>query len=117
MQSTVRRRVILSAAFAALLVAVLSAMSPARAEVTGNAQESIEPLVFDVVQMSGFLDGIVADYLERSIERAENSGSGGVILQVNSTRAVIDDERLTELAEQIANADIPVYAWVGPSGA
>ena len=116
-RSTVRRRVTLSAAFIALLVAVLSAMSPARAGATGHAQESLDPLIFDVVQMSGFLDGIVADYLERSIERAENSGSGGIILQVNSTRAVIDDERLIELAERIANADIPVYAWVGPSGA
>ncbi len=96
---------------------MLSAMSPAKAGATGHAQESIDPLIFDVVQMSGFLDGIVADYLERSIERAENSGSGGIILQVNSTRAVIDDERLVQLAERIANADIPIYAWVGPSGA
>ena len=93
-------------------------MSPARAA-GAPAQESgdsLDPLIFDVIQISGFLDGIVADYIERSITRAENAGSGGLILQVNSTRSVIDDERLVELAERIAGADTPVYAWVGPSG-
>jgi len=72
--------------------------------------------VFDVIQISGFLDGIVADYIERSIKRVEDAGSGGLILQVNSTHAVIDDARLVELAEAITNSKVPVYAWVGPSG-
>ncbi len=97
-------------------------MSPARAAdpADGTASEgdsAVEPLVFDVVQISGFLDGIVADYIERSITRSENAGSGGLIFQVNSTRSVVDDARLVELAERIHGAEIPVYAWIGPSGA
>ncbi|HBH76077.1 MAG TPA: hypothetical protein DDY35_06400, partial [Acidimicrobiaceae bacterium] len=76
-----------------------------------------EPLVFDVVQISGFVDRIVADFIETSIDNAEASGSGGLILQVNSTRAVISDERVVELAEKISEAEVPIYAWVGPSGA
>ena len=94
-------------------------MSPVRADEVQaqDAPESLEPLVFDVIQISGFLDGIVADYIERSITRAENAGSGGLILQVNSTHAVIDDARLIELARAISDSDVPVYAWVGPSGA
>lgn len=80
-------------------------------------EDSIDPLIFDVVQISGFLDGIVADFIDTSIDRAEANGSGGLILQVNSTRSVVSDERLIELAEKIANAEVPIYAWVGPSGA
>ncbi len=93
-------------------------MSPARADDAQAqlAQESLDAPTFDVVQISGFLDGIVADYIERSISRAERSGSGGLILQVNSTHAVVDDERLVELAEAISGSGVPVYAWVGPSG-
>ena len=80
-------------------------------------EDSIDPLIFDVVQISGFLDGIVADFIDTSIDRAEANGSGGLILQVNSTRSVITDERLVELAEKIAGSEVPIYAWVGPSGA
>ena len=100
----------------ALLVGALSAMSPARAQ--NQAQDTTnEPLVFDVVQISGFVDRIVADFIETSIDNAEAGGSGGLILQVNSTRAVVSDERLVELAEKISEAEVPIYAWVGPSGA
>lgn len=97
---------------------MLASMSPARADDAQAqlAQESLDAPTFDVVQISGFLDGIVADYIERSISRAERSGSGGLILQVNSTHAVVDDERLVELAEAISGSGVPVYAWVGPSG-
>ena len=59
----------------------------------------------------------MADFIETSIDNAEASGSGGLILQVNSTRAVISDERMVELAEKISEAEVLIYAWVGPSGA
>lgn len=90
-------------------------MAPGRA----GAQDdpSLEPLVFDVVQISGFVDRIVADFIDESIARAEREGAGGLILQVNSTRSVLDDDELIELAETIAFAEVPIYAWVGPSGA
>jgi len=70
-----------------------------------------------VIQISGLLDDIVADFIERSIDKAEDNGSGGLILQVNSGRAVVSDERIRELADLIVDAEVPVYAWVGPSGA
>ncbi len=102
-------------AFLALVLGALSTMAPGRA----GAQDdpSLEPLVFDVVQISGFVDRIVADFIDESIARAEREGAGGLILQVNSTRSVLDDDELIELAETIAFAEVPIYAWVGPSGA
>lgn len=93
-------------------------MAPARAQSAPSirAQDSLDPAVFDVFQMSGLLDDIVADYLERLIDETERAGSGGLVLQVNSTEAVISDERLVALARRIHDAEVPVYAWVGPSG-
>ena len=111
-----RRRVSLSVAFAALVLAILSSMAPGRAGAQDDGP-TLNPEFFDVVQISGFVDGIVADFIEESIERAERDGVGGLILQVNSTRAVLDDDELIALAEVIAEADVPIYAWVGPSGA
>ena len=111
-----RRRVSLSVAFVALVLAILSAAMPGRAGAQDDAP-TLNPAFFDVVQVSGFVDRIVADFIEESIERAERDGVGGLILQVNSTRSVLDDDELIALAETIANAEVPVYAWVGPSGA
>ena len=73
--------------------------------------------VFDVVEVSGFLDGIMAQFIERSIDKASAEGSLGLVLQVNSPLATIDNQRLAELAARIRSSDVPVSMWVGPSGA
>ena len=75
------------------------------------------PGVVDVVEVSGYLDPIMADFIERSIDKAEADGSLGLVLQVNSSRATVDDQRLRELADRIVGAGVPVTMWVGPSGA
>ncbi len=75
------------------------------------------PSVVDVVEVSGYLDPIIADYIDRSISAAEDHGSVGMVLQVNSERALVDDDRIRELAQRIASADVPVSMWIGPSGA
>ena len=74
------------------------------------------PGVVDVVEVSGFLDPITADFIERSIDKAVADGSLGLVLQVNSRRATIDDTRLVGLAARIRSAGVPVSMWVGPSG-
>jgi membrane-bound serine protease (ClpP class) len=107
-----RRRITLALTFVAVAFGIL-AVAP-----SAGAQDSVEEsAAFDIVQVSGFIDEIVADFIEQSISDAEDLGSGGVILQVNSSAAVIDDARLLELAARIRNASVPVYGWAGPSGA
>ena len=73
--------------------------------------------VFDVVEVSGFLDAIMAEFIERSIDKASAEGSLGLVLQVNSPLATIDNQRVTELAARIRSSEVPVSMWVGPSGA
>lgn len=127
----VRRRLTLSLALVALVLAGLSAAGPAAASTSAQEDDSAsdaetapttaaEPAgapVFDVVQVSGILDEIVADFIEDSIGAAADADSGGLVLQVSSTHATVSDGRIVELADAIVDSPVPVYGWVGPSGA
>jgi membrane-bound serine protease (ClpP class) len=88
----------------------------AASSATGVAAQA-GPGVVDVVEVSGYLDPIMAGFIERSIDKAEADGSLGLVLQVNSSRATVNDQRLRELADRIVGAAVPVTMWVGPSGA
>lgn len=109
---TVRQRLTLALTFIGLAVGMLAFIPPA-----GAQNEPQQAAVFDIIQVSGFIDEIVADFIEQSIAGAEESGAGGIILQINSSASVVDDERLLGLAQRITESSVPVYSWVGPSGA
>ena len=114
------RRVRLVAGLAALALGAILVMesSPvAGASDTSDDAAAASSDVVDVVEVSGFLDPIIAEFIERSIDRAAANGSLGLVLQVDSPRATIDDERLVGLADRIRSSDVPVSMWVGPSGA
>ncbi|RPI12039.1 MAG: hypothetical protein EHM63_00455 [Actinobacteria bacterium] len=81
------------------------------------AQESDQPAPLDVIEVSGLLDPVVADFISKSIARAEDDGAQALVIQFNSRKAVIDDDELADLADEIADADVPIAIWVGPSGA
>lgn len=112
-----RRRITLALTFVGLAFGILALDSPANAQSGPDFQIGNDAAVFDIVQVSGFLDEINADFIEQSIAEAEELDAGGVILQVNSSATVISDARLVELAERIHTARVPVYGWAGPSGA
>jgi len=115
------RRVSLSLLAVLMISSVMLGMLPAGA--TGSAEtpdpgpDVVDSPTFDVIQISGLIDEIVASFIESAISKAESNHSGGLILQVNSTDAVVSDRRVAELASAIAASEVPVYAWVGPSGA
>ena len=109
----------LSGCVALVLGTALALSLPAAAaasSATGTAAQAGSGVV-DVVEVSGYLDPIMADFIERSIDKAEAEDSIGLVLQVNSSRATVDDQRLRELAGRIRASDVPVTMWVGPSGA
>lgn len=90
-----------------------SAARPAHAQGNGAADEG----AVEVIEVSGLLDDVLADFIEDSIDTAERRGSLALVLQTDSHRAVVSDQRLVELADRIANSEVPVSMWVGPSGA
>ena len=93
------------------LVGLLGAGSVAHAQGQGA-----EPPV-DIIEMSGLVDGVVTDDVEKAIERAAASGAQALVIQLNSKGAVVSPERMARLAEAIHGSEVPVAIWVGPSGA
>lgn len=69
----------------------------------------------DVLQVSGLIDGIVINSIERAIERAAEGGSQALILQINSEGAVASATEMRDLVQMVASAPVPIGIWVGPS--
>ena len=99
------------------LALALSLPAAAAASTAADSAAQAGPGVVDVVEVTGYLDPIMADFIERSVDKAVADGSIGLVLQVNSVRATVDDQRLRELADRIRDSEVPVTMWVGPSGA
>jgi len=70
----------------------------------------------DVVEVSGLIDEINADFIISSLERAERDGSQAVILQLNTRGSVISRSEMEDLLSAVKNSAVPVAIWVGPSG-
>lgn len=105
-------RVMTIAATALLCGSIFFSAHPANA---GDSASDLAPV--DVVAVSGLIDEVVAHEIEQSLDRSATNGAQAVILQVNSYGAVVSTQRMTQLLERIATAEIPVAVWVGPSGA
>jgi len=69
-----------------------------------------------VIEVSGLLDDVLVDFVETQIDDAEDQGAIALVLQLNSSGAVVSGSDFDDLLEQIRNADVPVDVWVGPSG-
>jgi membrane-bound serine protease (ClpP class) len=93
----------------ALAAVVLAAPPPpARAQ---------EPAVVDVVEVSGRIDPVVADFLRRSVDRAERARSEVLVIQLDSSGVLVGRSRFAALVERIRTSEVPVAVWVGPTGA
>jgi len=69
-----------------------------------------------VLKVSGLIDPILASFIEDEVADAAGTDVVAIVLQVNSTDEVVGEERLDEVVEAIRSSDVPVTAWVGPSG-
>lgn len=69
----------------------------------------------DIVKVDGFLDATNLDFVVESIHAANDRGSSLLILQIDSPGAL--DTDVNEILDAIDASDVPIAAWVGPSGA
>jgi membrane-bound serine protease (ClpP class) len=93
-------------------VATLSLTAPA----SGAPAQPARPGVAAVIEVSGLLDRVLVDFVTQQIADAERDGVVALVLQLNSSGAVVADDRLDELVDRIRTAEVPVDVWVGPSG-
>lgn len=70
----------------------------------------------DVIEVIGLLDPIQADFVGDAVGAAGSGGAEALIIQVNSSGGVLSPADLDLLISQLSDAEIPVAAWVGPSG-
>ena len=69
----------------------------------------------DVLHAEGIINPILADYIERGIEEAEESNAIAVIIQLDTPGGL--DTSMRDIIKDIVSARIPVVVYVSPSGA
>lgn len=115
-------------AVAMVVLALILAAVPANAQDSTPATSSDsstaiaqEPLggasgFFDVVEVNGLIDPVMASFINRSLDESLASGARGVVLQMQSEGVAISDDELAALTARIAEFEVPVSVWLGPSG-
>jgi membrane-bound serine protease (ClpP class) len=71
----------------------------------------------DVVQVSGWIDPVVADFLQRSIAASEKGRAEVLIIQLDSPGSLVSTARLDDLVARIEHATVPIAIWIGGPGA
>ena len=105
------------ASLAIVLGAGLMAVQPPTTSDAGTSDSGAAALAkVDVFEVSGLIDGVVANGIERAVERSSTNGAQALVLQVNSRGAVVDAVRMREVLTSIRESRIPVGVWIGPSG-
>jgi len=117
-----RRLAIILLAAAAGLALVAPPAGAAAPPSTGPAKSASSTDASDlapvnVVQVSGLIDEILIDKITTTLKAAETDGAQAVILQMNSSGAVVSRGRMADLATVLHESPVPIGIWVGPSGA
>ena len=82
-----------------------------------SAQDATKVPPINVIEVTGLLDPVQADFIEKAIDRAESQDVQALVIQLNSKKAVIDDDQMAALLDDVAASKVPIAIWVGPSGA
>ena len=96
-----------------LLIGDVLGVTPAHAQ--DDAAADLAPV--DVLQVSGLIDPIQVASITEAIDRAAENDAQALVLQINSKGAVVSRDEMADLLDRVANADVPIGVWVGPSGA
>lgn len=96
-------------------LAVLLA-SPAAAAPAQDGDTRPRTGYVSVIEVSGLLDRVLVDFVQTEIDEAASRGAVALVLQLNSSGAVVSHDRLEALVEAIEASPVPVDVWVGPSG-
>lgn len=110
------RRLVTATKLILTLGVILAVFGVGRAATAADTPVPGTPPV-DVLQVSGYLDRILANEIRNAVKRSETDGAQALVLQMNSKGAVIPDSEVTEVADLMRASKVPVVIWVGPSGA
>jgi membrane-bound serine protease (ClpP class) len=69
----------------------------------------------DVLHAEGTINPVLADYIERGINQAEEDNAVACIIQLDTPGGLLSSTE--DIVVSIMNADIPVIVYVSPKGA
>ncbi len=69
----------------------------------------------DVINVKGAINPVLADFIERGIEQAEDDGAVAIIIQMDTPGGL--DTAMRDIVQAIVNSRVPVVVYVSPSGA
>jgi membrane-bound serine protease (ClpP class) len=77
-----------------------------------NAQAATSTIV--VLKVDGVINPVLADYLERGIEHAEDVQANACIIEMDTPGGL--DTSMRDIIQNILNARVPIVVFVSPSG-
>jgi membrane-bound serine protease (ClpP class) len=79
-------------------------------------QESVQDLApVHVLQVTGLVDGIVVNEIERAMDRAQAADAQALVLQMDVEGTVADSDQVQALLQRVADTDLAIAVWVGPA--
>ena len=82
--------------------------------VTAVRAQAAEPRI-DVLHAKGTVNPVLANYIERGINQAEEDNAIACIIQLDTPGGL--DTAMRDIVKDIVNAEVPVVVYVSPSGA
>jgi membrane-bound serine protease (ClpP class) len=71
----------------------------------------------EIIEVAGWIDPVLSEFLIQKIEGAERDNAQAAVLQVNSPGSLLSADDLQRLTDRLSASELPIAAWVGPSGA
>jgi len=85
--------------------------------VAPRAEAQARRPIVDVIEVSGRIDPIVADFVTDALRNAERARSEVLVIQLDSPGSLLSTRDLAKLTARVRTARVPVAVWIGPSGA
>lgn len=98
-----------------LLTITLLAVALGAVAAAGMAQSAPAGAPVRVVELSGDIDAVAADWVTGRIAAAEDAGAGVVVIQLDTPGGLVS--ATDDIVRSIQAARVPVAVWVGPAGA
>jgi membrane-bound serine protease (ClpP class) len=98
------------------VLALVAGLSGDALAVQGEGERGSSSFV-NVVQVSGYLDPVLFDFVTDAIDASERDGAEALVVQLDSPGSVLPTAELDALVFRISHARVPVAVWVGESGA
>jgi membrane-bound serine protease (ClpP class) len=71
------------------------------------------PVRINVVEVTGFIDPVVVDFIGDAITSAEEVGATVLVIRLDSEGSVVAPAMLDRLVTRVRHARVPVAVWVG----